>query len=233
MDRDNIYLPEQPSPDKILGLKELRHSILILYFIFTVFVPSALADPVSRRTSPSSSSLSISNLHRPSLYNAPTATECDSIRDEIADLDPLFLPWLVKTISQIRWQDDEKQRDHVPLQQLLLLTWKGVLVGIGSTKNPKHLAKTKSYARGKEGLSKRVDKKMITASPLDYHNFRQDILAKYPAYNPPPAVDGFEINRLSRQPLTIYSLEISDPCTGDRKPWWTWWTGWWNVRGSL
>lgn len=199
MNRDNIYLPEPPPPDKrTLSLKELRHSILILYFILTVFVPSALADPMSCKTSSLSSSPPISNLHRSSLYNAPTAIECDSIRDEIADLDPLFLPWLVKTISQIRWQDDEKQKDQVPLQQLLLLTWKGVLVGIGSTKNPNHLAKTKSYARGKEGLNKRVDKKMITASPLDYHNFRQDILAKYPAYNPPPAVDGFEIDRLSR-----------------------------------
>lgn len=197
--RDNIYLPELPPPEKqLLDLKELRHSILILYFILSVYVPSALMDPAShRKPSPVSSVLPSSSFHRPPLYNAPTAVDCDSLRDEIADLDPLFIPWLIRTISQIRWQDDEKQKDQIPLQQLLLLTWKGILVGIGSIKNPKHLAKTKSYARVKEGLSKRVDKKMITASPLDYHNFRQDILAKYPAYNPPPAVNGFEIDRLS------------------------------------
>jgi len=198
--RDKIYLPEPPSPDQqLLDLKELRHSILILYFILTVYIPSALMDPTShRKPSPPSSFLSTSSFHRPPLYSAPTTAECDALRDELADLDPLFIPWLIKTISQIRWQDDEKQKDQIPLQQLLLLTWKGILVGIGSVKNPKHLTKTKSYARAKEGLSKQVDKKMITASPLDYHNFRQDILAKYPAYNSPPAVNGFEIERLSR-----------------------------------
>ncbi|RPB20771.1 hypothetical protein L211DRAFT_791593 [Terfezia boudieri ATCC MYA-4762] len=196
---DKIYLPEHPPSDQqLLDLKELRHSILILYFILTVYIPSALMDPTShRKPSPPSSFLSSPSFRRPPLYSAPTTAECDALRDEIADLDPLFIPWLIKTISQIRWQDDEKQKDQIPLQQLLLLTWKGILVGIGSIKNPKHLSKAKSYARVKEGLSKRVDKKLITASPLDYHNFRQDILAKYPAYNPPPAVNGFEIERLS------------------------------------
>ena len=86
---------------------------------------------------------------------------------------------------------------------------------VGSIKNPKHLAKTKSWARVREGLSKRVDKKMITASPLDYHNFRQDILAKYPAYNPPPAVNGFEIEGLSmyssmRQWITANTFNLSE-----------------------
>ena len=30
------------------------------------------------------------------------------------------------------------------------------------------------------------NKSIITASPLDYHLFRQEITSKYPAYNPPP-----------------------------------------------
>ncbi|KAI5806646.1 hypothetical protein DFH27DRAFT_549012 [Peziza echinospora] len=197
---DNIYLIEPPPLDKqLLNLKELRHSLLILYFIFTVYVPSALADPAtSRNSSASPSFLNSSNFHRPPLYQAPTSQDCDALRDELADIEPLLLPWLIKTISQTRWQDDEKQKDQIPLQQLLLLTWKAIIVTVGSIKNPKHLAKTKSWARVREGLSKRVDKKMITASPLDYHNFRQDILAKYPAYNPPPAVNGFEIEGLKR-----------------------------------
>lgn len=209
LNRDNIYLPE-PSPEKkLLDIKELRHSILILYFIFTVYIPPALMDRASHRKPPPPSSIFTgSSYRRPPLYNAPTVADCDSLRDETADLDPLFIPWLIKTISQIRWQDEEKQKDQIPLQQLLLLTWKGILVGIGSIKNPKHLAKTKSYARVKEGLSKRVDKKMITASPLDYHNFRQDILAKYPAYNPPPAVNGFEIDRLSMHQHPLMNQRI-------------------------
>lgn len=207
--RDNIYLPQPPPLEQqLLNLKELRHSILILYFILTVHIPSTLAGPKSsRKTTLSSSFLSSSNFNRPPLYDPPTATEVDSLRDELADLDPSILPWLIKNISQIRWQDEERQKDQIPLQQLLLLTWKAIICTIGSIKNPKHLAKTKSWARTREGLSMRVDKKTITASPLDYHNFRQDILAKYPAYNPPPAVVGFEIDGLRKFPALLDPLQ--------------------------
>ena len=37
-----------------------------------------------------------------------------------------------------------------------------------------------------EGMDDQESSTYITASPLDYHLFRQEITSKYPAYNPPP-----------------------------------------------
>ena len=40
----------------------------------------------------------------------------------------------------------------------------------------------------------------LTASPLDYHIFRQEITSKYPAYNPPPPLVALELNNNSILP---------------------------------
>lgn len=40
----------------------------------------------------------------------------------------------------------------------------------------------------------------LTASPLDYHLFRQEITSKYPAYNPPPALFPLEPDNNSMLP---------------------------------
>jgi hypothetical protein len=40
----------------------------------------------------------------------------------------------------------------------------------------------------------------LTASPLDYHIFRQEIISKYPAYNPPPPVVPLELDNNSILP---------------------------------
>lgn len=40
----------------------------------------------------------------------------------------------------------------------------------------------------------------LTASPLDYHLFRQEIISKYPAYNPPPPLVPFELEHNSVLP---------------------------------
>jgi hypothetical protein len=41
---------------------------------------------------------------------------------------------------------------------------------------------------------------IITASPLDYHSFRQEISSKYPAYDPPPAYFPMEPDQKSMLP---------------------------------
>lgn len=41
---------------------------------------------------------------------------------------------------------------------------------------------------------------LITASPLDYHVFRQEITSKYPAYNPPPPLIPLELENNSILP---------------------------------
>lgn len=62
--------------------------------------------------------------------------------------------------------------------------WKSILVVFGGTRE---IAETKKATS--ESLEDGKDKDLITASPLDYHVFRQEIASKYPAYIPPqPAI---------------------------------------------
>lgn len=51
---------------------------------------------------------------------------------------------------------------------------------------------------------------VLTASPLDYHTFRQEITSKYPAYNPPPALFPLELEHNSiLPPLPSVSSRVS------------------------
>jgi hypothetical protein len=116
--------------------------------------------------------------------------ELESFRDEIAQLpgEGGLLGYLVKNIARVRWEDNA----DVPLTSLLLLAWKTTLLLFGSP--DKHLPKVKEFARVAQGLSPEVDKTQITANPLDYYLFRQDLIAKYPAYNPPKPMFSFDSN---------------------------------------
>lgn len=68
--------------------------------------------------------------------------------------------------------------------QILLLYWKTILLLFGGSKE---LKESKAALREKSDAPQRDhDERFITASPLDYHLFRQEITSKYPAYNPPP-----------------------------------------------
>ena len=52
----------------------------------------------------------------------------------------------------------------------------------------------------------------ITASPLDYHLFRQEITSKYPAYNPPPPLVPLELeNNSILPPLPSHSSRTAGP----------------------
>lgn len=104
-----------------------------------------------------------------------------SIRNAILALrQPGLLMLLVQVISKLRWDETI----GLPLAKLCLLLWKTMLVsfgGLAQVEKAKESFKDQSLeaadARGQP---------IITASPLDYHLFRQEILSKYPAYNPPP-----------------------------------------------
>jgi hypothetical protein len=61
-----------------------------------------------------------------------------------------------------------------------LLLWKSILLVFGGTEK---IEETKKALRETSVDDK--DKDIITASPLDYHAFRQEISSKYPAYVPP------------------------------------------------
>lgn len=69
-------------------------------------------------------------------------------------------------------------------QQTLLLFWKTILLVFGGTSE---IEETKEALKEVSALER--DKNKITASPLDYHVFRQEITSKYPSYVPPqPAI---------------------------------------------
>ena len=103
-----------------------------------------------------------------------------SLRGVILGLkEPGLLILLIELISKLRWDESIS----LPLSKVILLLWKAMLVnfgGLSEVDKAKESFKDKSLdtedARGQP---------IITASPLDYHLFRQEISSKYPAYNPP------------------------------------------------
>lgn len=58
------------------------------------------------------------------------------------------------------------------------------------------------------------DKQTITASPLDYHVFRQEITSKYPAYIPPHPVIPLEADNVSLLPPLPHVLSRSNASNG-------------------
>ncbi|KAI9831989.1 MAG: Factor arrest protein 11 [Phylliscum demangeonii] len=82
--------------------------------------------------------------------------------------------------------------------QILLLFWKSVLLLFGGTKE---LKVVKQATREELDRTPEDDSKtLITASPLDYHLFRQEITSKYPAYDPPPPLVPLEAENNSLLP---------------------------------
>ncbi|KAF1811150.1 N1221-domain-containing protein [Eremomyces bilateralis CBS 781.70] len=101
-------------------------------------------------------------------------------RRKLLNLQPNLLDFLVHIIDKIRWDDSL----DLPLNKILILTWKSVLVtfgGLGRVEAAKRTFRNPT-ADDTDGRGQ----PLITASPLDYHLFRQEISSKYPAYNPPP-----------------------------------------------
>ncbi|KAK5172600.1 Factor arrest protein 11 [Saxophila tyrrhenica] len=105
------------------------------------------------------------------------------LRSDIAALEPNLLNYLTKVISMLRWEESLP----IPLTKMLLLSWKTILATIGGIKDVEHVKSTLREAEADDGVDAR-GKPIITASPLDYHLFRQEINSKYPAYQPPPAL---------------------------------------------
>lgn len=96
-------------------------------------------------------------------------------------LNPSLVEFFAEVTGKLRW--DEAQ--IVPQAQVFLLLWKSILLVFGGSRE---LAETKRATRENPSDAK-DDRDVITASPLDYHVFRQEITSKYPAYIPPqPAI---------------------------------------------
>ncbi|KAF2633530.1 N1221-domain-containing protein [Macroventuria anomochaeta] len=103
-----------------------------------------------------------------------------SLRTAVLDLkEPGLLMLLVELISKLRWDESIS----LPLSKVTLLLWKAMLVAFGGLSE---VDKAKESFKDKNlDTEDTRGQPIITASPLDYHLFRQEISSKYPAYNPP------------------------------------------------
>ncbi|KAH8652386.1 hypothetical protein BX600DRAFT_441263 [Xylariales sp. PMI_506] len=98
------------------------------------------------------------------------------VREKLLELNPSIATFMLSTVARIRWLETPP----IFTTQILLLLWKSILVGFGGTTE---IEATKKALQ--EALVDGKEKDIITASPLDYHTFRQEISSKYPAYVPP------------------------------------------------
>ncbi|MCJ1416250.1 Factor arrest protein 11 [Xylographa parallela] len=119
--------------------------------------------------------------------------EADSIRQAIVALQPNFLHYLTSLVAKLRWDDGYS----LPLTRIVLLLWKTILLNFGGTKR---LIESKSILHRESEGDANHNEVFLTASPLDYHIFRQEITSKYPAYNPPPPLVPLEPNNSSILP---------------------------------
>ena len=81
-----------------------------------------------------------------------------------------------------------------------------MLLEFGGSQN---LDTTKNALRDEHDLDKNNRETFLTASPLDYHAFRQEITSKYPAYNPPPPLVPLEINNTTMLPPLPNNMSTS------------------------
>ncbi|KAF1990658.1 hypothetical protein K402DRAFT_389582 [Aulographum hederae CBS 113979] len=129
-----------------------------------------------------------------------------AFRAQILVLQPSPLVFLSDVIDKLRWDDTI---ETIPLHRTLLLTWKTVLVTFGGLDEVDKVKR--SFGDGIDDENLR-GQPIITASPLDYHLFRQEISSKYPAYNPPPPLFPLEPDHNSiLPPLKINPSKLADP----------------------
>ncbi|KAI4862203.1 N1221-domain-containing protein [Hypoxylon rubiginosum] len=113
------------------------------------------------------------------------------VRDTLLKLEPHLTAFMLSASAKLRWQDV----NVVPVAQSLLLLWKSILLEFGGTKE---IEDTKLALR--ETATDDKEKDLITATPLDYHVFRQEITSKYPAYVPPQPAIPLEADNTSLLP---------------------------------
>ena len=137
--------------------------------------------------------------------------EGERIRQELAALSPSFLLFLTSTISRLRWDESY----NIPLIHAIQLLWKSILLIFGDIQH--NLEDVRSILQPRvDPFSAEASHPILTASPLDYHLFRQEITSKYPSYNPPLPLIPLELEQKSIIPLMPqYSSRYTPPNGSD------------------
>ena len=117
--------------------------------------------------------------------------ELPMAQQKLLELKPSLVDFMMTATSKLRWDE----QNTMPQTQIFLLFWKSILLVFGGTKDIDNIKQATSET---PPGSLRKDK--ITASPLDYHNFRQEITSKYPAYVPPQTLIPLEAENHSLLP---------------------------------
>lgn len=118
-------------------------------------------------------------------------------RKDVVDLSPPIISWMIEEIANLKinlsiW------RLYFPIIQTIQILQKLVLCVFGNTEDFSNL---KKYLRMLSGLPPELDKKEIIATPLDYHIFRQNIISKYPTYDPPSTLLNIDLEYTTLLPI--------------------------------
>ncbi|EMR10447.1 hypothetical protein PNEG_01161 [Pneumocystis murina B123] len=118
-------------------------------------------------------------------------------RKNVVDLSPPIISWMIEEIANLKinlsiW------RLYFPIIQTIQILQKLILCVFGNTKDFSNL---KRYLRMLSGLPPELNKKEIIATPLDYHIFRQNIISKYPTYEPPSTLLNIDLEYTTLLPI--------------------------------
>ncbi|KAI1424403.1 hypothetical protein F5Y12DRAFT_752625 [Xylaria sp. FL1777] len=119
----------------------------------------------------------------------------ESVRDQLVSLQPCLPVYMLTVTTKYRFFEAKDDSIIVPHVQALLMLWKSILLVFGGTEE---IDQTKQALR-ESGIDDK-DKNVISASPLDYHVFRQEITSKYPAYVPPQSKIPLDADNISLLP---------------------------------
>ncbi|KAJ3561626.1 hypothetical protein NPX13_g8870 [Xylaria arbuscula] len=119
----------------------------------------------------------------------------ESVRDQLISLQPCLPEYMLIVTTKFRFFEPKEDSIIVPHVQALLMLWKSILLVFGGTNE---IDKAKQALR--ESGTDEINKDLITASPLDYHVFRQEITSKYPAYLPPQSKIPLDADNISLLP---------------------------------
>lgn len=110
----------------------------------------------------------------------------------LGSLNPGLADYFVAATAKLRWDEG----NELPQTRIFLLFWKSILLVFGGTAEIDEAKEATSQT----APSEKDPGDLITASPLDYHVFRQEITSKYPAYIPPAPLLPLELENNSILP---------------------------------